>query len=49
MFRSGAVVPRLLMNLSSWFDHRIIDGIDAARFIQALREQLEAPAMLFIE
>jgi 2-oxoisovalerate dehydrogenase E2 component (dihydrolipoyl transacylase) len=49
MFRSGAVVPRLLMNLSSSFDHRIVDGIDAARFIQALRGYLEAPATLFIE
>jgi 2-oxoisovalerate dehydrogenase E2 component (dihydrolipoyl transacylase) len=49
MFRSGAVVPRLLMNLSSSFDHRIVDGIDAARFIQALRSYLEAPATLFID
>jgi 2-oxoisovalerate dehydrogenase E2 component (dihydrolipoyl transacylase) len=49
MFRSGAVVPRLLMNLSSSFDHRIVDGIDAARFIQALRGYLEAPATLFID
>ncbi|MEP7300386.1 MAG: dihydrolipoamide acetyltransferase family protein [Caldimonas sp.] len=49
MFRSGAVVPRLLMNLSSSFDHRIVDGIDAARFVQALRGFLEAPATLFID
>ena len=49
MFRSGAVVPRLLMNLSSSFDHRIVDGIDAARFVQALRGLLEAPATLFID
>jgi len=49
MFRGGAVVPRLLMNLSSSFDHRIVDGIDAARFVQALRGFLEAPATLFIE
>jgi len=49
MFRSGAVVPRLLMNLSSSFDHRIVDGMDAARFIQALRGYLEAPATLFID
>ena len=49
MFRSGVVVPRLLMNLSSSFDHRIVDGIDAARFVQALRGFLEAPATLFID
>ena len=49
MFRSGVVVPRLLMNLSSSFDHRIVDGIDAARFVQALRALLEAPATLFID
>ncbi len=47
--RGGAVVPRLLMNLSSSFDHRVVDGIDAARFVQALRALLEAPAMLFLE
>ncbi len=49
MYRSGAVVPRLLMNLSSSFDHRIVDGIDAARFVQTLRGFLEAPATLFID
>jgi 2-oxoisovalerate dehydrogenase E2 component (dihydrolipoyl transacylase) len=49
MMRGGAVVPRLLMNLSSSFDHRVVDGIDAARFVQALRALLETPAMLFLE
>ena len=49
MMRAGAVVPRLMMNLSSSFDHRVVDGIDAARFVQALRGFLEAPATLFIE
>ena len=49
MLRSGAVVPRLTMNLSSSFDHRVVDGIDAARFVQALRTMLEAPALLFLE
>ena len=49
MMRSGAVVPRLMMNLSSSFDHRVVDGIDAARFVHALRGLLEIPAMLFIE
>ncbi|WP_414709022.1 dihydrolipoamide acetyltransferase family protein, partial [Ramlibacter sp.] len=49
VFRNGAVVARQLMNLSSSFDHRVIDGMDAARFIQAVRALLEAPAMLFVE
>lgn len=49
MFQGGAVVPRQLMNLSSSFDHRVVDGMDAARFIQAVRALLEHPAMLFVE
>jgi len=44
-----AVVKRQLMNLSSSFDHRVVDGMDAARFIQAIRALLETPAMLFVE
>ena len=47
--RSGAIVPRLLMNLSSSFDHRVIDGQHAAEFVQALRGYLECPALLFVE
>lgn len=49
MFRAGAVVARKLMNLSSSFDHRVIDGMDAAEFIQAVRALLEQPALLFVE
>lgn len=45
----GSVVARLMMNLSSSFDHRVVDGADAAAFIQALRGLLEAPALLFVE
>jgi len=37
------------MNLSSSFDHRVVDGVDAARFVQALKGLLESPAMLFME
>ena len=47
--RGGTVVARQLMNLSSSFDHRVIDGMDAARFIQAVRGTLETPALLFVE
>jgi 2-oxoisovalerate dehydrogenase E2 component (dihydrolipoyl transacylase) len=46
--RGGLVVPRLAMNLSSSFDHRVIDGVDAARFVQAIRGFLEQPATLFV-
>jgi len=43
----GQLVQRKLMNLSSSFDHRIVDGYDAARFIQAIRRLLETPALIF--
>jgi len=49
MIRGGAVVPRLMMNLSSSFDHRVVDGAVAAGFVQALRGLLECPATLFVE
>lgn len=45
----GAFVPRKIMNLSSSFDHRVIDGWDAARFIQAIKQSLEQPALLFVD
>lgn len=44
----GQAVPRKLMNLSSSFDHRIIDGMVAAEFIQHIRRSLECPALLFV-
>jgi 2-oxoisovalerate dehydrogenase E2 component (dihydrolipoyl transacylase) len=47
--RNGGLVPRKLMNLSSSFDHRVIDGMVAAEFIQAIRGYLEAPALLFVD
>jgi len=46
--RQGAVVVRRMMNLSSSFDHRFVDGYDAAAMIQALKEHLEHPATIFI-
>ena len=49
MLRGGQVVARQLMNLSSSFDHRVVDGMDAAQFIQAMRALLETPALLFVE
>ena len=49
VMRGGAVVGRMMMNLSSSFDHRVVDGMDAARFVQAVRARLEAPALMFVE
>lgn len=48
MYVNGQLVPRQIMNLSSSFDHRIVDGYDAASFIQALKGLLEHPATLFM-
>ena len=45
----GAVVVRKLMNLSSSFDHRVVDGADAAAFIQRIKALLEAPALLLVD
>jgi 2-oxoisovalerate dehydrogenase E2 component (dihydrolipoyl transacylase) len=44
----GAVTVRLMMNLSSSFDHRFVDGFDAAAMIQSLKDMLEHPATIFI-
>jgi 2-oxoisovalerate dehydrogenase E2 component (dihydrolipoyl transacylase) len=44
----GQIVIRRMMNLSSSFDHRFVDGFDAAMMIQALKEKLEQPATIFI-
>ncbi len=46
MVVGGAFVARKMMNLSSSFDHRVVDGQDAAKFIQAVRGYLEAPGVL---
>jgi len=48
MVVGGAFVARKMMNLSSSFDHRVVDGQDAARFIQAVRGLLESPAALLV-
>ena len=49
VLRGGQVVARQIMNLSSSFDHRVVDGIDGARFVQALRTLLETPTLLFVD
>jgi 2-oxoisovalerate dehydrogenase E2 component (dihydrolipoyl transacylase) len=47
--RDGQVAIRTMMNLSASFDHRIVDGYDAARFIQAMKQLIEHPALLFLD
>ena len=49
VIRDGMVVARRLMNLSSSFDHRVVDGADGAHFVQAVRRLLECPALLFMD
>jgi 2-oxoisovalerate dehydrogenase E2 component (dihydrolipoyl transacylase) len=46
--RDGAIVVRKMMNLSSSFDHRVVDGYDAAQFIQRVKALLEHPALMFM-
>ncbi|MGD0564297.1 MAG: dihydrolipoamide acetyltransferase family protein [Roseiarcus sp.] len=49
MALDGQIAIRTMMNLSSSFDHRIVDGYDAARFIQGLKHLIERPALLFLD
>jgi 2-oxoisovalerate dehydrogenase E2 component (dihydrolipoyl transacylase) len=49
VIRNGQIAVAKMMNLSSSFDHRIVDGWDAAEFVQALKSLLENPAALFID
>lgn len=47
--RDGAIVVRKMMNISSSFDHRVVDGYDAADFIQRVKALLEHPATIFMD
>ena len=49
VFRNGQVVPAKLMNLSISCDHRVVDGWDAASYVQALKHIIETPALLFVD
>lgn len=49
MVINGQVVVRRMMNLSSSFDHRFVDGYDGAAMVQAIKELLEQPATIFME
>ena len=46
--RDGQIVPRLLLPLSLSYDHRVIDGADAARFTRRVAEMLENPWMMIL-
>lgn len=49
MVQNGEIKIRKMINLSSSFDHRVIDGMIAARFVQSVRSLLEAPALLLAD
>jgi 2-oxoisovalerate dehydrogenase E2 component (dihydrolipoyl transacylase) len=49
MIRNGLVVARKMMNISSSFDHRVVDGMNAAEFIQHVRGYLECPGTLLLD
>jgi pyruvate dehydrogenase E2 component (dihydrolipoamide acetyltransferase) len=49
VWKDGAFVPRMIMPLSISYDHRLIDGADAARFLRWIAEALENPFMLLLE
>lgn len=49
MIDGAFLTRRKMMNLSSSFDHRIVDGYDAASFIQRLKRLMERPALIFID
>jgi 2-oxoisovalerate dehydrogenase E2 component (dihydrolipoyl transacylase) len=49
MWNGTSFMPRPMMNLSSSFDHRVVDGWDAAVFVQRIRELLEMPALMFLQ
>jgi 2-oxoisovalerate dehydrogenase E2 component (dihydrolipoyl transacylase) len=49
VWNGSTFIPRKMMNLSSSFDHRVVDGWDAAVFVQRIKTLLETPALIFIE
>jgi 2-oxoisovalerate dehydrogenase E2 component (dihydrolipoyl transacylase) len=49
VWNGSTFIPRKMMNLSSSFDHRVVDGYDAARFVQRIKSLLETPALIFME
>ena len=48
VWNGSGFIPRKMMNLSSSFDHRVVDGWDAATFVQHIKALLETPALIFV-
>ncbi|MEC9477941.1 MAG: 2-oxo acid dehydrogenase subunit E2, partial [Candidatus Thermoplasmatota archaeon] len=46
--RNGEVLVRRMMNVSSSFDHRIVDGANGAALVRSLKRMLEHPALIFM-
>jgi len=46
--RKGDIEVRRIMNLSSSFDHRVVDGANGAAMVQSLKRMLEHPALIFM-
>ena len=46
--KAGQVVPEKRLGLSLTFDHRIIDGAPAARFLKTIKEMIESPVLMFV-
>jgi pyruvate dehydrogenase E2 component (dihydrolipoamide acetyltransferase) len=49
MVKVGSIVVRRILPLSLTFDHRVVDGADAARFMDVVIRRLEDPNLLLIE
>jgi 2-oxoisovalerate dehydrogenase E2 component (dihydrolipoyl transacylase) len=49
VWNGSGFIPRKMMNMSSSFDHRVIDGWDAATFVQSIKTLLETPALIFVD
>jgi len=49
VIRNGEIAVAKLMNLSISCDHRVVDGWDAASYVQAIRKLLETPVLLFAD
>ncbi len=49
VWNGSGFIPRKMMNLSSSFDHRVVDGWDAATFVQSIKTLLETPALIFVD
>ena len=49
VYKDGSFRPHLMLPLSISYDHRLVDGADAARFLRWIAEALEQPLLLLLE